>query len=253
MFDGIEITTPWETTRCMRRAVKNGLKLWDGARFVLADVPVDPREARRILPWGMKLDDSALATLFIADYPKTAFTVPYREAAVLIHVRTPLGKGLHCCWMVVDDDTALILGREYLGYPKKLAVIEYEESAGGVQASASRRGAAVLSLNAVRGARQTDPPPIFDVKTFNAGGPGQFYLIQPIWLFRPREVIHESYEAEVAVSIAESEFDPIGRIASGRPVRGRLAVSDIVGSRYNVPVGLAGPQWVMNTYKMRFR
>ena len=132
MLHGIEITTPWETFRRIRRAIKkDGVKMWDGARLVLADVPVNAREAARILPWCMKPVDPPLATLFITDYPKNAFTVPYKEAAVLIHVRTPLGRGIHCCWMVVDDDTALILGRENLGYPKKMADITYEESADG--------------------------------------------------------------------------------------------------------------------------
>jgi acetoacetate decarboxylase len=119
MLDGIDITTPWETTRRIRRAIKDGVKLWEGARFILVDAPVDEKEARRILPWGMKPVDPPMATLFVADYPRTAFSAAYREAAVLIHVKTPFGRGLHCCWMVVDDDTALILGRELLGYPKR--------------------------------------------------------------------------------------------------------------------------------------
>ncbi|MBU2552153.1 MAG: acetoacetate decarboxylase family protein [Proteobacteria bacterium] len=253
MLHGIEITTPRETLRRVRQAIKDGVKMWDGARLVLADLPLDEREVARILPWGMKPADPPLATLFITDYPKNAFTVPYKEAAVLIHVRTPLGRGIHCCWMVVDDDTALILGRENLGYPKKLADITYEESAGGARAAVRRRGVDVLTMEAVRGARQTAPPPVFARKTFNISGPGQLMFIHPVWLFHPTEVILESYEADVSVTIGDSVFDPLNRIVAGGSVRGRLTVVDILGSRYNLPVGLAGPTWVMNTYMMRFK
>lgn len=253
MLNGIEITTPWETMKRVRRAMKNGVKMWEGARFILADVPVDKTRARRILPWGMKPVDPPRATLFIVDYVKTAFTVPYREAAVLLHVKTPFGRGLHCCWMVVDDDTAMVLGRELLGYPKKMAEIPFEESAETIQASVVRRGTRVLTMTGRKGVRQSPAPPIFDIKTFNAGGPGQFYMIQPIWMFRPKEVIHEYYSADVDVTIEESAYDPLAGLIDGNAVNGRIAVADIVGSHYQIPVGAAGPQWVMNTYVMRFR
>lgn len=151
MLDDIEITTPRETFKRMRKAIKSGLKLWENARFVMTDVPLDKQEAQKILPLGMNLTAPPMATVFVVNYQNTAFTVPYKEAAFLIHVRTPLGKGLHCCWMVVDDDTALILGRELLGYPKKMADIRFEEKGGDVKASVTRRGTRVLAMEAKRG------------------------------------------------------------------------------------------------------
>jgi acetoacetate decarboxylase len=253
MLNGIEITTPWATYRRIRQAIKNGLKMWDGARFILADVPLDKKQASAILPWGLKLTDPPTATLFICDYPKTAFTGAYKEAAVLVHVKTLFGTGVHCCWMVVDDDTALILGREVLGYPKKMADIKYQETDSEVSARVTRRGVTVLSLVGRKGPPQNPAPPVFDIKTFNVSGPGQMYMIQPIWLFRAKEVIHESYQAEVEVTIRESAHDPIKALVSGNPVSGRLVVMDIVGSHYSFPVGVAGPSWVMKTYWMRFR
>lgn len=227
--------------------------LWDNARFIFADVPVDKVRASRILPWGLKLAEPARATLFIVDYTKTSFTVPYHEAAMLLHVRHPLGQGLHCPWMIVDDDTALIYGRELLGYPKKLGVFEFEEDETGVRASLTRRGTRVLSMEGVKGERHRDPAPVFDVKTFNVGGPGSLFGINPIWMFRPREVIHESLEIEVKLEVLPSEFDPIAEVVAGNPVSGRFVVMDIVNSRYNIPVGLSGIQHLANTFDMRFR
>lgn len=227
--------------------------LWDNARFILADVPLGRAAANNILPLGMTVSDPPLGTLFIVDYTKTSFTVPYKEAALLIHVKTLLGSGVHCPWMVVDDDTALIYGRELLGYPKKMAEFVFEEGEDSIEASVTRRGVEVLRMAGKRGAPETSPPPVFNKKTFNAGGLGQFFSINPVWLFKPREIIHESFEADVEVTLGESEFDPIAGLVSGPPAGGRFVVMDIPGSAYNLPVGLAGLAFFANTFYMRFR
>jgi acetoacetate decarboxylase len=233
--------------------VMGNVKMWENARFVLADVPLHPSEVKKILPFGMWPAEPAVATLFITDYTKTSFTVPYKEAALLVHVRTPLGKGLHCPWMIVDDDTGLIYGRELLGYPKKSGRFTFEEDDDKVTASVSRRGIEVMRIEARRKEREDTPRPVFDFKTFNAGGPGQFFAIQPIWLFRPKEVIQESWSVEAKVTLRESEADPIAKLMSGPPLTARFVVMDILGSRYNLPVGVAGIRWFVNTYNLRFR
>jgi len=238
-----------------RQVVKGGVKgkLWENSRFILADVPLKVGEARKILPWGIQPADPPRATLFVVDYKQPGFTVPYKEAAALLHVKTPLGEGLHCCWMVVDDDTALVLGREMLGYPKKAAVITYEEDDQGIKATVTRRGVEVLAMEGTRGASQVSPPPVFDIKTFNVGGIGQCFAVNPVWLIRPIEVIHDSYDAEVSVALGDSELDPLSSFLEPDAVKGRFAVTDILGSKYLFPVGVAGPKWFGNTYNMRFR
>jgi acetoacetate decarboxylase len=243
----------WGGLKTILEPVLGDVKMWENARFVLAEVPLDRHEAKRILPFGLWPSSPAMATLFLVNYTKTAFTVPYKETALLVHVRTPLGAGLHCPWMIVDDDTGLIYGRELLGYPKKFGQFIFEEKGDGVTASVSRRGIEVLKIEARRKEREDSPRPVFDFKTFNAGGPGQFFAIQPIWLFRPKEVILESWSAEAQVTLGESEFDPIARLVSGPPQKARFVVMDILGSRYNLPVGVAGLGWFVNTYNLRFR
>ncbi|HUT54912.1 MAG TPA: acetoacetate decarboxylase family protein [bacterium] len=242
-----------EDLKSILAPVGGDVKMWENARFVLAEVPLYSSEVKKILPFGMRPVEPALATLFIADYTKTSFTAPYHEAAVLVHVRTPLGSGLHCPWMIVDDDTGLIYGRELLGYPKKFGQFTFEEKDGGVFASVSRRGIEVMKIEARRQEREDSPRPVFDYKTFNAGGPGQFFAIQPIWLFRPKEVIQESWSAQAKVILGESDFDPIAKLVSGPPLNARFVVMDILGSRYNLPVGVAGIRWFANTYNLRFR
>ena len=82
---------------------------------------------------------------------------------------------------------------------------------------------------------------------------GQFFIISPIWLFRPREVIHESYAAEVKLTLNLSDYDPISHLMAGEPRKGRIVVMDIPGSKYNLPVGIAGVSWFAQTFYMRFR
>ncbi len=231
------------------------IKLWEDARFVLVDLPVDPNAANRILPACMWLRKPYRATLFIADYAKTAFTVPYREAALLLHVRTPFGSGVHCPWMIVDDDTAMIYGRELLGYPKKMGSFVFTEKGDTVKAGLARRGFELISVKLKKLGRETNPAPVLGMKTFNMGGMGQYTAFNPIWLFRPREVIHESYAAGAEVEIRPSPFDPIGSLFAGfrNPLPARYARVDILGSRSLLPVGLAGPRKYAATYELRYR
>ena len=249
----IESKPTWKKLMAMYNDQFRKNNLWDDARFILADVPLDPVEAKRILPFGMKTTEPPTGTLFIVDYTKTSFTIPYKEAALLIKVKTPLGQGVHCPWMVVDDDTALIYGRELLGYPKKMAQFEFKEDGDHVSASVTRRGIKVLYMEGNRGESQPAPAPVFNIKTFNSGGLGQFFSFNPIWLFKPTEVIHESYECDVSVKIEESEFDPISLLVSGPPLSGRFVVMDIPGSKYNVIVGATGLRFFANTFFMRFK
>ncbi|MGA2642572.1 MAG: acetoacetate decarboxylase family protein [Spirochaetia bacterium] len=227
--------------------------LWDNARLVLADLPVSAVKAQRLLPFGLKLSAPAMATLFVAHYPKTSFTAPYREAALLLHVRHWLGTGRHCSWMVLDDDTALIYGRELLGYPKKMASLEFEEEGDRVRARVTRRGVTVLALEGTKGAPKSNPPPAFDLKTFNVGGPGSAFAFNPLWMFRPREVIHEARECALKLEVQPSEWDPLADLITGGPVNPRFVVMDVCNSRYNYPVGLSGPTFVRRNFNLRFR
>ena len=230
-----------------------GENLWDNARFILADVPLHPDRVRKALPCMLKPSAPPMATLFVVNYPKTSFTVPYHEAALLIHVRHLLGPGLHCHTMVVDDDTALIYGRELLGYPKKLAQFEWREDGDQVFGSYTRRGVTVLSMEGTKGESQPSPKPVFDVKTYNVSGPGSLFICNPIWVLRPREVIHESRTMDVKVKINPSEWDPIADLVVGEPVNGRFVALDIVKSRYNLMAGMAGPKFLFNNFNIRFR
>jgi len=231
------------------------VKLWEDTTFVLADVPLNPEETKKILPLLMRLDKPYRATFFIVKYARTAFTGTYNEAALLVHVRTPLGKGVYCPWMIVNDDTALIYGRELLGYPKKMAEIPFEDNGKTINASLTRRGVEVISIQAERIRKETKPEPVLQMKTFNIGGMWQSFAYNPIWLFKPREAIHESYTAKATMDIRPSDYDPIRPLIAGykNPLNARIVKTDIFGTRMMWPVGISGVGVFSNTFNLRFR
>jgi acetoacetate decarboxylase len=241
--------------RALSYSARLKMKLWENATFVMADVPLNHDEARRILPWSLWLMKPYKATVFIAQYPKTGFTGAYNESAILFHVRTPFGKGVHIPWMLVDDITALIYGRELLAYPKKTGDIPFKDDGKKITASLTRRNITVVSMEGERIARESNPAPITGVKTFNIGGMGQFFAYNPIWMFKYKEVIHESYTAKVTLNIQDSVYDPISRLIGDftNPLEGRIAKLDILGFRMLWFTGISGLRVFKNSFNLRFR
>lgn len=239
-----------------RMVQQDKIKLWENAVILQVKIPLNEAVIKTLLPAVLKPDPSCSATLFIANYTRTAFTLNYMEAAILIHVRSLFGReGVHCCWMVVDDDTALIYGRELLGFPKKMADFAFEEKEGEVTAGVTRRGTEIVKINATKIEKETDPEPVIGNRFYNVSGMGQFYLINPVWCFKTRETIHESWKATVSLKLKHSYFDPIADLAGPLPetLQGRISTIDIISSRVMYPVGLAGIRYLYNSYNLRFR
>lgn len=87
-----------------------------------------------LLPEPLKPAEKPYAMAFIADYPSTNFTEPYRESALFIRALFNGEEGNYCLSMPVTDDMALIGGREYFGFPKKIgsvSITKNGETAGG--------------------------------------------------------------------------------------------------------------------------
>ena len=245
----------WKQFKVMLAIAGLKIKLWEDTTFVLMDVPLHPDETKKILPLLMCLDKPYRATLFIVRYAHTAFTGAYNEAALLVHVRTPLGKGVYCPWMIVNDDTALIYGRELLGYPKKMAEIPFADDGKKIKTGLTRRGIEVISIEAERLQKELNPEPVLEKKTFNFGGMGQAFMCHPIWMFKPRERIHESYSAKAVMNINHSDYDPIKDLIAEykNPLDARIVKTDIFGAKMMLPVGITGLRVFADTFNLRFR
>jgi acetoacetate decarboxylase len=93
------------------------------AEMLVATFKTNMDVVKEIIPRPLIPTKDALATAFVARYPETNFGCVYNEGALFIHCEYRGEKGLYCLSMPVDDDTAMIGGRESYGYPKKMAEI----------------------------------------------------------------------------------------------------------------------------------
>lgn len=213
-------------------------RLYEDALYFVVDVELDARAARSFLPAGLSLAKPARASVFFARFTKTSFGSVYDEAGVLFHVRRRLRNGVFSPWMVVTDDVALVLGREVLGYPKKLADIDLVIDDDHVRAEVSRRGQRLLSLDAKLGAavRESDAPSVLGPRAYGvrgAFGPFAQQLVTFTPRERPRAVRRATAELTVhATSASEGNVvrDPLASFGLGRVLDARLHRLDIHAS-----------------------
>jgi len=221
--------------------------IYRDAHYLACEMEIDERAARAWVPWPLRLAKPATATVFTAWFPKTTFGSVYREAGILLHVtQAHLGgvvvgrRALFSPWMLVDDDVALVLGRELLGYPKKLGTIDFEIDADSVRAVASRRGAELVRMNAKLGERAFGVPPILGRPHRNVRA--SIGLAIPLVVaFTPRERAIEVRKADVEITIGGSERDPLSDLGFGAIRSAHLHRVDLAASIPPIPVGIASP------------
>lgn len=202
--------------------------MWTNARVLAVEIAVSPQTASALLPAALPAGEPAKATLFVADYPETSFGIAYREAGILLHVSDARGAAAHCPWMVVDDDAALILGREMLGFPKKLAEIALEERGERAVGTVRRRGTEIVRVEATLGALESDPAPLFGRRIVNAIGTPVTGM-KLVDLAPAAERIQSSRAAEVKVTLASGDRDPLGELQPVPSGPARLLVLDFGG------------------------
>ncbi|MFD4785108.1 acetoacetate decarboxylase family protein [Rhodococcus qingshengii] len=204
--------------------------LYRDAHYFSATVEIDPDIMKQWLPAGVRLAEPARADLFTACFPDNNFESPgYHEAGLFVHIKTVQGTGIHCPWMILDDDVALIIGRELLGYPKKLGEVEWTVTDTEIRAAATRRGHKLLTMSGRVGDVITDPPPILARPHRNVVGVAGML---PPWLvaFTPRESVLEVRRIEdFALEVGGSERDPLDQMGIGRVVEARLHRVDLPG------------------------
>lgn len=198
---------------------------WRDAEVLWAEIPVDVAVASAMAPPGMRLAAPAMATVFVADYPTTTFGSAYREAAVLLHGQDERGPFLHCPWMVVDDDTALILGREMLGFPKKLAEIDLEVRGERAVGTVVRRGSEVLRIEADLSSGGAVPGPLFDRRFVNVIGSPVMGL-SLVEVPAAGEQLHHWRTGAAKVHLGMGDRDPLALLAPPVEVQGWAAVLD---------------------------
>jgi acetoacetate decarboxylase len=231
-----------------------------------AQFRTDPDVVRAILPKPLGPADEPLAQAFVARYPETNFGVSYSEGALFLRAVYKEEPGWYCLAMPVDNDMAMVGGREQFGYPKKIAEeITLERTDDHVVGRVVRRGVEVLHIEA----ELTDSvsatfldgigPLVSDLEDrpcrkgvsflfkFFPSPDGRGFdfvprLVREVVLFRPRD---DLMSGTGKLEMTSSPYDPLGDI----PVRDLMDVfygtwdnSMLPGrvvARVNNPLGFA--------------
>ena len=108
----------------------------------------DASVVETVLPKPLEPLDEPIAAAFIARYPETNFGVSYNEGALFLGAQYKGEPGTYCLAMPVDDDMALIGGRERYGYPKKMAdEITLEFDGARATGTVTRKGHEILHID----------------------------------------------------------------------------------------------------------
>jgi acetoacetate decarboxylase len=237
----------------LKRMAQLGGWIFRDATFFAARVELDAARMGRLLPFGLSLAEPATATLFVAHYPETSFGSVYSESGLFVDVRHLFRPAVHCPWMLVDDDVALILGREMLGYPKKLGSFELHIGADEVSARVERRGHEVLRMRGRLGEPAgASAPPILGQPVRNVWGAVGVGL-QKILSFTPREEMLEARRVhDVELVIGQAPRDPLAQLGIGRVLEAHLCRVNIGGDVPPVPLGWVSPLYFLRTWRLRF-
>jgi acetoacetate decarboxylase len=203
-------------------------RLYHNAHYLTAVVEVDPQAMARWLPAGMTLATPHRADLFCAYFPDNVYTGAYHEAGLFVHIKAGRGTGIYCPWMILDDDRAMILGREMLGYPKKMGVINWAQQDGHIIASASRRGTTLIEMDATLGEIIHNAPPILGLPHRNISGNLGMSLPREV-RFTPKEHPIEVRRVDLKLRFSGTAHDPLHDMGLGRVVDARLHRVDLSG------------------------
>lgn len=137
------IKTPEELMKIKR----SSFDFYD-AEFLSTYWETKPEIIKKLLPPPLKPAKHPVACAMIAEYPKTNFGVSYREGALFLFAEYGNVTGMFCLAMPVDNDQAMIGGRETFGYPKKMSNIHFEKKGKQFKGSVERLGIKFVEIQA---------------------------------------------------------------------------------------------------------
>jgi acetoacetate decarboxylase len=107
-----------------------------------------PEIVARLLPPPLEPAEFPIAMAFVAHYPRTNFDVTYHESALFLNAVYQGEEGKYCLAMPVTNDMAMAGGREFYGFPKKMAEIQLTKGKGIVGGWTERHGVRFMEIRA---------------------------------------------------------------------------------------------------------
>jgi acetoacetate decarboxylase len=120
-------------------------------------------------------------------------------------------------WSLVDDDTALIGGRE-VGVPKKMGEFEWAFDGDRFSTAVSRRGGELVRMEGTLGASAPEAPPVFQHSTRGLIGTALPFILPVIIANKPTEQRLEARAVDLKLAVQGSERDPIDQLIAGDPL-----------------------------------
>lgn len=114
--------------------------VFEGAEMLTLVWETKPEIIEQILPPPLEPIERPICSAFIAYYPSTNQGQPYHESALFLRCQFKGEFGNFFLAMHVDDDRALIGGREICGFPKKMANIGIQHEGKIIKAWSERLG-----------------------------------------------------------------------------------------------------------------
>ena len=134
----------------------------------------------------------------------------------------------YCCYVLVDNDASMVVGRELWGFPKKMGRITLEEKDGKVTGTVERLGVtlvkATMVLGQATGPSQAAPLPVVNLKLIPSVKKGAPPDVKQLTLTVAENVkTHKAYRSNATLEFGGSPLDPLNKV----PILG------VLGARYS--------------------
>lgn len=193
---------------------------------------------QKLLPPPLEPMQDPLVFAFVANYPKTNFSLPYYESALFLGALFNGEPGVYCLAMPVTNDLAMAGGRELGGYPKKIAQIQLKKDGQKVVGWAERHGLRFIEIRAnLTGVMSDEKAQVFTDMITGSGGLNVFNFLhgqKPIeTTLQPsfhllKQFITINFQTlelgEGKVTLTESQHDPWSEVE----------VIKVLGATYSV-------------------
>jgi acetoacetate decarboxylase len=126
-----------------------GAKYYD-AEMLIVIWEADPEVVAKMLPAPLEPYKRPIVIGFIADFPRTSIGVTYKMSALSIICEYEGEVGSYSVTMPEDDDHAVFSGREFLGFPKKMATLDFSSDETTVSGWVERHGIRIFELAATK-------------------------------------------------------------------------------------------------------
>ncbi|MBV6507883.1 MAG: hypothetical protein JJLCMIEE_00941 [Acidimicrobiales bacterium] len=228
----------------------DGTPMYEDARMMMFTYTADPTGVASILPEPLEPVDAPMVTISVCDYPvwwgKDGVNRPYNEVIFFVQCECEGEVGFTIPYIYIGTrtgdftdgcDAALCMGREFAGFPKKLANISINRDGDEWSATMDRRRVRLLDFRA----RFEAPLP---ADALPAASMGRLLLVKEIlgtdwltydtrkvvgvgadWLQSPKSVMAGSATAH----LGHLDEDPLDLLAPREPIMAVDIITDMAG------------------------